>query len=383
MPISPRSLLAAPLVAAFMAAGIPTTALAATAPADVGALSAARITTPVAAALIVGGTSFPTVSADEMAQIWPAWNAGLGLSGGASPALISVPYPAQLGPITRAGDESLGVSVAAGVTSLLGLLGTTYSAGEHLIVWGISQGALVLNQAQIALAADPAAPPASAVTFVRVADPAAAGSGVLRMLPDAILSGLLHTPTTMRTPALDSQYNTVVVTSQYDGFADFPDRPWNLLATANAIAGLYYRHGQTGSVDLETVPAQNITTMVNSLGATTTTFLVPCPYLPLTQPLLALGATEKMVDRIDQVLRPIVDAGYVRNDPVPTPAPPVYARSQARAVAQVGEAHPVRTLNAQSSAAAGSVSAHPEGAVRRSASPVKRAGGGVTRRDAA
>ena len=73
------------------------------------------------------------------------------------------------------------------------------------------------------------------------------------------------------------------MTNAYDAFADFPDKPWNLLAIANAMAGLIYRHGQTATADLSEVPAQNITTTVNSLGATTTTVVVPSPFLPLTQ----------------------------------------------------------------------------------------------------
>ena len=72
----------------------------------------------------------------------------------------------------------------------------------------------------------------------------------------------------------------MVVTNEYDGFADFPDRPGNLLAVANAVMGLFYRHGQTSTATLTGVPAHDISTTVNALGATTTTYLIPCISCP-------------------------------------------------------------------------------------------------------
>lgn len=158
------------------------------------------------------------------------------------------------------------------------------------------------------------------MTFVRVADPAAAVTGMLNFLPNLIMSEVLHLDTSLRTAPADSQYNTVVVTNAYDAFADFPDRPWNVLAVANAIVGLWYRHAQTGEADLTGVPPQNISTTVNAQGATITTYLVPSPFLPLTQPLRDAGVDAGVVDKLDSVLRPMIEAGYSRNDAVVSPA---------------------------------------------------------------
>lgn len=206
-----------------------------------------------AAALIVGGTSFPTLQASMMAEMWPIWANSLGLENTSATKLISVPYPAQLFPLTS--GDSLGVSVAAGSSSLLALIGTTYAAGDKLVLWGISQGAMVLGAAQAVLAKDSSAPPASALTFVEVANPAAPRTGLLNFLPRSILLKVLHCTTGLCSQPSDSQYNTVMVINQYDGFADFPTKPWNVLAELNALVGLYYRHGQTGGADLTTVPA--------------------------------------------------------------------------------------------------------------------------------
>lgn len=222
-PARPRwTTLTAAVAALSIAAGLsaPPTAAAAT------TSTTPPPTPPVAAAIIVGGTSFPTVDTALMNQLWPVWSTNLGLTD-STPDLVSLTYPAQLWPFV--GTDTLGSSVTTGVTNLLDLVNTTYAAGtgQRLIIWGISQGSLVLDQAQTLLATNPSAPPPDAITFVRVADPADAITGVLNHLPDKLFSALLHYPLAARTAPSDSQYDTVVVTNEYDGFADFPDRPGN------------------------------------------------------------------------------------------------------------------------------------------------------------
>ena len=41
----------------------------------------------------------------------------------------------------------------------------------------------------------------------------------------------------------ESPYPTTIVIGEYDGWADPPDRPWNLVSSANALAGIVYVHG--------------------------------------------------------------------------------------------------------------------------------------------
>lgn len=113
---------------------------------------------------------------------------------------------------------------------------------------------------------------------------------------------------------VDSQYDTNHVVTAYDGFSDFPDRPDNLLAVANAAIGAAIAHTPIGFTGPGDVPPQNIRTTVNSRGATTTTYLVPVNHLPLTLPLRYLGMSDAEVDQIDSVLQPQIDAAYARND---------------------------------------------------------------------
>lgn len=260
-------------------------------------------------ALVVGGTSFPTMSEPFMSTFTTTFSSNL----------VNVGYPAALAPPFD-GSYTLGDSVSAGVDSLVKLITATYVVGAHLVVWGVSQGALVLNVTQQLLLNAPFAPPPSALTFVRVADPAQPRTGMLNFAPDLVLSKLLHF--SMRTAPSESQYNTITITNEYDGFADFPDK-WGPLAVLNSFAGLFHRHGQTAWVDVASVPDRNITTVVNSLGATTTNYLVPATFLPITQPLREVGVPSPVVDELDRFLKPMIDAAYTRNDPPPSDTPPL------------------------------------------------------------
>ncbi len=293
-----RKVAAASIAAAMTLA---TAAPAASAPA-VG--DAASVGFSAAATLVVGGTTFPSMGQELMSRLTNTY----------SNVWVSVPYPAQLWPATD--GMRLGESVTIGAGTLLPMITSSLETGMTLAVWGISQGALVIDAVQQMLADDPTAPPANSIVFIRVADPAQPGTGVLQFLPAVFLKGLLDY-TDLARVAPQSQYNTVTIVNAFDGFADFPDRP-NLAAIANALAGLLYRHGQTATVNLADVPSENITVEVNHLGGVMTTYLAPASFLPLTQPLRDAGLPAAFVDALDAQLWPKVKAGYSRYD---APAP--------------------------------------------------------------
>jgi diacyltrehalose acyltransferase len=105
----------------------------------------------------------------------------------------------------------------------------------------------------------------------------------------------------------ESEYPTTVVIGEYDGWADPPDRPWNLISSANALLGTQIVHGPP---IFTADPADGIATTDGNV----TTVFVPTAKLPLTQVLRDVGVPDALVDKADEVLRPIVDAGYVRHD---------------------------------------------------------------------
>jgi hypothetical protein len=182
---------------------------------------------------------------------------------------------------------------------------------------GLSQGTLALDQEQVRLANDPNAPPPDKLQFTTIGDPMgthAFGSSFLAGIfkPGDYVPFIDYT---VPRP-VESQYDTNRVIASYDGLADFPDRPDNMLADANAFIGSAIVHTPAAFTGPGDVPPENIRTEVNSRGAKTTTYLVPVSHLPLTLPLRYLGWSDGLVDQIDAVLKPQIDAGYSRNDNV-------------------------------------------------------------------
>jgi hypothetical protein len=180
---------------------------------------------------------------------------------------------------------------------------------------GLSQGTLALDQTQARLASSPNAPARDQLTFTTIGDPTGHHA-----FGQSFLSGVFgpgeYIPLIDYTmpPAVDSQYNSNRVVAMYDGLADFPDRPENPFAVANAIAGSAIVHTPAAFTSPDIVPPQNIRSEVNSKGATTTSFLIPVNHIPLTLPLRYLGVPDWSVDMVDGALQPIIDAGYSRND---------------------------------------------------------------------
>ncbi|MGE2712770.1 PE-PPE domain-containing protein [Mycolicibacterium litorale] len=254
-------------------------------------------------ALYVGGTGWPGTPTHS-AMTWLQ----NGVYAGRDDTLVGVGYPAS--PVLM--DESIAIGART--------LGEAVQAtGGKKSVVGVSQGSLVLHEEERRLMALPAAqrPGQDELRFVYIADPARPAGGILNWLPEGVrIPGM---GVSRPEPLVETPYETVYVTREYDGIADFPDRPLNLLSTANAVMGGVYLHAHYG-LDLSDVPESHITRKTNTLGGKTTEYLVPTEDLPLTQPLRQLGVPRGILDEVDDVLRPVVDAGYKRNDPKPHPS---------------------------------------------------------------
>jgi hypothetical protein len=251
-----------------------------------------------ATVLMIGGKGQPVLSDDEMAAV---------LDGRyADDTTVPVEWPAQVWPLTGLTSLTMGQSVAVGIEQLEEAIDE--SSGPTVVL-GISQGSLVVDAVQRRLATNGTN---SELTFVTIAD-MNRGNGIFTHLRGVYIPILDYTPQ----PEPVTPYDTIVVAKEYDGWADFPDRPWNLVATMNAIAGSGIVPGFTGvhdatvSANLSQVPP---TTTVNSLGGTTTSYLVPTRDLPLLQPLRDWGVPKPLVDTVNHLLKPVVDAGYSRND---------------------------------------------------------------------
>ncbi len=227
--------------------------------------------------------------------------------------------PEDLLPSLFADDEVVDVDYPASIfgmdrntaTAVDNLAAAMKGVGGPIVIGGFSQGAIAVTLEKQAIMALPPEQRPTDVTFVLIGDPTSP-QGILHWLPGrvpVIGAGPVDVP--------DTPYNTIIVNREYDGWADFPDRPWNLVSTANAVLGIVFVHGQYGElgpIDLSTIPPENTTETVNSAGGKTTTYLAPTDKLPLVQVLRDLGVPESIVKSIEQPLKQIVDAGYSRND---------------------------------------------------------------------
>ncbi len=232
-----------------------------------------------------------TLPSGTTLEKWDAESAVVGANWLPGTTAQVVGYPSALWPV--AGHVTLGASIATGQQNLDAYL--RQQDGPVTVV-GISQGAMVIDAELARGTVDP-----TKVTFVLMADP---NRGVMNLFPAGTYIPILNT--TVTAPPV-TKYDTVVVYGQYDGLGDFPDRPWNLLADANALFGLAYVHAQTAYAAQSDAVEMSSTT--NELGGHTTTYMVPTKELPLTEPLRSV-LPDATVDEIDKVLRPMIDAGY-------------------------------------------------------------------------
>lgn len=226
-------------------------------------------------------------------------------------AVTIIRYPRTAGPLFGPGAPAADTSVAIGTGLALADLST---ATGRSVISGLSLGAMVADDVQRALGADPHPPAPPEVTFIVSGDPSRVtpfSTGIGSFFPVGVRLPVLGW--TVTRPPAESIYDTVVVVGEYEWAADFPDRPWNLLADLNALVGFNYNHSEASLTDPADIPPQNIVTTTNSTGATTTTYLVPSPQVPLLKPLKGILAPA-VISAANDVLKPIVDRGYSRYD---------------------------------------------------------------------
>lgn len=255
--------------------------------------------------LVVGGLATPSMHDLVMAQVLKDELHGMDR--------VSIGWPAEAAPYTGR-TYTLGQSINIGITNLNTAIGTAVGKlvrdadgnllpNEQVKIVGLSAGSLVVTEVLRQLAQDPNAPKADELTFIVVAD-----SSRQKLINKARYNSK-YDYTYQPPPA--SQYEVKVVLGEYDGLADFPDRWWNFLAVANAMAGGIFVHVPMMFADLKD---EYITSVeYNEAGGKVTNYLIPTAKLPLVQLLPFLAPREAE-------LREKIDKGYSRNDVVQTPA---------------------------------------------------------------
>ena len=246
------------------------------------------------------------------------------------------------GPSAPFADESISIGAGKAVDDVRAATGLS-------VVSGLSLGAITADAAQRIMDADPNRPPASQLTFIVAGDPSRVTpltTGIGSFMP--VDWRLPVFGWTAARPPSESTYDTVAVVGEYDMFADFPNRPWNLLADLNSLFGALYNHSEASLTNPADVPPENIVTTTNSRGATTTTYLVPSPEVPLLKPFDKILAPP-VISTANNVLKPLVDRGYSRYDDVtgnntpylqPTDGPPKLVTRKTPVAAQAATLSP-------------------------------------------
>lgn len=223
----------------------------------------------------------------------------------------AVPFPLTtpegLYPITGINTLPLDSSVKIGVATLNNAIMQQIAAGNHVSVFGFSQSSLLSSIAMSQLAANNVSP--SDVSFILVGNPANPNGGYLTRFGFPYpLGGTASFPSfgiTLSGATPTDLYPTQIYTKEYDGFADFPRYPLNLLSVLNAYAGIGYDH----TTYLNPSPGSEIINM-GTYGQTTY-HMITEPGLPLLNPLKVIPVIgQPLYSLLEPDTRILVNLGY-------------------------------------------------------------------------
>jgi hypothetical protein len=186
-------------------------------------------------------------------------------------------------------------------------------AGSHTLVFGYSQSSVIATLEMRALDALPpsARPSPSDLSFMLIGNGDNPDGGVFSRFTFHV--PILDITTAGPTPS-DTPYPTTIYTLQFDGLANFPQYPLNIVADLNALAGAALVHptyaaltaGQLQSaMQLATSPGyyQN--------GGVTHYYMIPQQNLPLLDPVRGIPVLgTPLADLLQPDLRVLVNLGY-------------------------------------------------------------------------
>lgn len=257
--------------------------------------------------LIMGGTGNPDPGQDYLDQIYDAYIAPNIAPQTATPTGLITPEEGF--PLTGLDQMTFDRSIAEGV-DILGQAVGAEPAGTETAVFGFSQSATVasnyLDGIVDGAVANP--PDPDELRFVLAGDPNNPDGGLFERFDGLYIPGF-NESFNGATP--DTDYPTDIYTLQYDGFADFPRYPANLLADLNAVAGMFYGHlaedpDYQALTPEQVASAQTLAVSPDQAGETDY-HMVLAETLPLLRP---LELPEWLLNLIEPELRVLVDLGY-------------------------------------------------------------------------
>ncbi|WP_310778570.1 PE family protein [Mycobacterium sp. Z3061] len=288
-----------------------------------------------AAAAALGGAFAPTTQAATAAAIpWVPNDISLVLSGTGVPIVTAeflqkannyigttvaqlqgLNTPEELYPLTGVRSLYFNKSVQIGLTTMdNAVYHQIHDLNQSVTVFGVSQSAVISSLYMRNLAAGLSSfgatpPPANMLNFVLTGNEMNPNGGLLSRFPGLVMSSL-GLEFYGATPS-DTIYPVRNYTLEYDGFADFPKYPLNLISDLNAVAGIVFVHPQY--LNLTQAQINAAIPLQTSPGYTgnTSYYILPTEHLPLLQPLRAIpGIGNPLANLIEPNMRVLVNLGY-------------------------------------------------------------------------
>jgi len=283
---------------------------------SVGAVPSAAATLP----LVLGPSGVP-IPTQKYVDTVVKWYVTPNSPDGVTPAQV-VFTPEGLYPITGVKSLPLNTSVDQGMKILSDTLGLL-PGGTPTTVFGYSQSAIIGSLLEMGYISptspykdpSPAIPTElyESISFVFVGNEMNPNGGFLSRFPDLLLPSL-GIPFYGATP--EDAYPTTNYTREYDGFADFPRYPLNLLSVLNAGLGIIFVHTKYAPTDTcqtfcLTEQEVQAALPLPSTSATQKYYFMPTENLPLVEPLRLIPLIgNPIADLIQPVLKVLVNLGY-------------------------------------------------------------------------
>jgi hypothetical protein len=272
-------------------------------------------------ALIMGGTLQPTPNQQfiDMAIndfITPTLDPGLAPFHGSA-----LTYPASAWIVSGPGAPTINQSVDIGVANLDAAL-AQQPAGQPIVAFGFSQSTVVTMKEKIALEARKArGEDVPNVTFVGIGVGNRPNGGIAKRLEGITIPFFDFTFNGAEPTDPEFGFTTIDIVREYDGLADFPLYPINLLADANALLGVLFVHAAYNEVSLDPASPQYVPGTDIQHKGDTTFYTIPTADLPLFDPLRVVGVPESIIDVFEPATKVIVDSAYDRTIPYGDPTP--------------------------------------------------------------
>lgn len=223
--------------------------------------------------------------------------------------------PEGLYPIVGVKSLPLDTSVSQGEMILYQTIENQIAAGNNMVVLGFSQSTVISSLVMRYMMTLPTAeqPTADQLSFVLLGNVSNPNGGFLSRfdVPGAFLMlPSLGITFSGATPA-DAPWQTAVYTTEYDGYADFPKYPINLLSDINAVMGTMSVHGAYPGLTAQQMATAIELPVSSGYSGNTEYFMIPTQLLPILQPLLGIPVIgQPLYDLLEPDMRILVNLGY-------------------------------------------------------------------------